>query len=183
MRIRFREEELARVLPAEGRYLARIEHIVVEPLIGLPEAIELALRIDEPLGLPGVIRDKMCIRGARPEHDRATDMRRLLDLLHAAELELRPDIEIELDVLLGMQVLVDVRRATAAAGYPFSRIVTYSSPARRAPVFRTQPISETVTRPVDVMTSGASVTGNGTKPPKPLPRNAMDQGRLTIPPS
>ena len=125
MRIVVTPEELAACLPRAGRYRVRIR--TVRPIPAeRPIEIELLLGVMAPPPLPTLIRDRFPIRDAPPES--LAGMHRLLQLLHLAGVPVVPDTPLDLRALLGLELLVDVRREPGPSGFPYARVVGYSKP-------------------------------------------------------
>jgi len=124
-------EELARVLPAAGRYRVRIAEVGGIPE-DVPEEIELLLRVLQPSGGPRVFRDRFRIRGHAWESLRG--MGRLLHLLSCAGVQVRPETPMDLRSLVGLELLVDIKREAGSAGFPYVAVVDYHRPARRFPM-------------------------------------------------
>lgn len=119
-------------MPPPTRYRATIETVTTERQGGAPALVHLALRVIEPRGLARWIYDSFPLRDRRlPHHVQLAAMRRFLALLHVAAVQIYPDVRIELDSLRGIELLVDVKMGTSPTGFPFSRIVAYSTPAKR----------------------------------------------------
>jgi hypothetical protein len=125
VRIVLTRQEIADCLPRAGRYLARIEAVSSIPP-ERPLEIDLLLRVIPPPPLPTVIHDRFRIRGDPRES--LAGMHCLLRLLHLAGVRVVPETPLDLDALLGLTVLVDVRREPGPAGFPFATVVGYDKP-------------------------------------------------------
>ena len=125
VRIVVTREELAACLPRAGRYRVRIRTVRAIPS-ERPVDIELLLAVMAPRPLPTLIRDRFPIRDAPPES--LAGMHRLLQLLHFAGVRVVPDTPLDLRALLGLELLVDVRREPGPSGFPYARVVGYSKP-------------------------------------------------------
>jgi hypothetical protein len=119
-------EELALLLPAAGRYRVRIEEARGIPE-ECPQEIELLLRGVGPRPCPAVIRDRFRIRGHAWES--LTGMARLLQLFGFAGVGVIPDTPMALGSLVGLELLVDIKRDAGSAGYPYVCVVGYHRPA------------------------------------------------------
>jgi hypothetical protein len=156
-------DEMALLLPAAGRYRVRIEEARGIPE-DWPQEIELLLRVVPPRPSPPVIRDRFRIRGHAWES--LTGMRRLLQMLSFAGVRVVPDTPMDLRVLLGLELLVDIKREPGAWGFPYVCVVGYHKPAAqfRTPCESRNAIRCTVSEPAREGTredgnrpSGASV--------------------------
>ncbi len=119
-------EEMARLLPVAGRYRVRIEAVTAIPE-DAPEEIDLLLRVVPAGAAPSVIRDRFRIRGDAWES--LTGMRRLLELLSFAGVRVIPDTPLDLRVLRGLELLVEIKRAPGPSGFPYVWVVGYHRPA------------------------------------------------------
>lgn len=127
MRIVVTREELAACLPRAGRYRVRIRSVTAIPA-ERPVDVELLLAVVAPPPLPTLISDRFPIRDSPPES--LAGMHRLLQLLHLAGVRIIPDAPLDLRVLLGLELLVDVRREPGPSGFPYARVIGYSKPWR-----------------------------------------------------
>lgn len=127
MRIVVTREELAACLPRAGRYRVRIQSVTPIPA-ERPVDIQLLLAVLDPTPLPTLIQDRFPIRDAPPES--LAGMHRLLQLLHLAGVRVLPDTPLDLRALLGLELLVDVRREPGPSGFPYARVVGYAKPWR-----------------------------------------------------
>jgi len=130
VRIVVTREELAACLPRSGRYRVRIRTVRAIPS-ERPVDIELLLAVMAPPPLPTLIRDRFPIRDTPPES--LAGMHRLLQLLHLAGVRVVPDTPLDLRALLGLELLVDVRREPGPSGFPYARVVGYSKPWNSRP--------------------------------------------------
>lgn len=127
MRIVVTREELAACLPRSGRYRVRIRSVTPIPA-ERPVDIELLLAVLDPPSLAAFIQDRFPIRDAPPES--LAGMHRLLQLLHLAGVRVLPDTPLDLRVLLGLELLADVRREPGPSGFPYARVIGYAKPWR-----------------------------------------------------
>ena len=125
MHIVVTRRELANCLPPAGRYRVRIQAVMPIPADG-PEEIELRMQVVPPPPLPTVLRDRFRIRGAPPGG--VDEMRRLLHLFHLAGVHVAADTRLDLDALLGLDLLADVRREPGPSGFPYAAVVGYAKP-------------------------------------------------------
>lgn len=119
--------ELATCLPRAGWYRVRIRSVTPIPS-PRPVHIELVLAAVPPPPLPTLIRDRFPIRDSLPES--LDGMHRLLQLLHIAGARIVPDIPLYLPALLGLELLVVVRRGPGPCGFPYAAVIGYAKPWR-----------------------------------------------------
>lgn len=170
MYVEVTREEMARLLPAAGRYRVRIEEARGIPE-DWPEEIELLLRVVPPRPCPREIRDRFRIRGHAWES--LTGMRRLLQLLSLAGERVLPDTPMELGALLGLELLIDVKREAGASGFPYVCVVGYHRPAAQLGVSSESrnAIRRTVSAP-----ARAGTRENGQRCPSAANRTEADRG-------
>lgn len=125
MHIVLTRQEIADCLPRAGRYLVRIQAVTPIPP-ERPREIDLLLNVIPPPPLPTVIRDRFRIRGDPRES--LAGMHRLLQLFHLAGARVVAETPLDLRALLGMELLVDVRREPGSAGFPYATVVGYDKP-------------------------------------------------------
>lgn len=128
MLIAFSEEELCRALPPPGRYRAVIDAVAVEPQGLHPRAVDLRMRVLRSALTPGfMLVDRFVLRG--PDRPPLAGIRRFLRLLQCVGLTVRADEPIELDNLIGVEVIVDVKAGVGEPGHPVSHIADYAAVA------------------------------------------------------
>lgn len=141
MRIAFSQAELQSALPPPGRYRATIEAFAHDDSGPRPRTVYLRLRVRASwISSELVLVDHFILRGR--ERPPLAGLRRLLRLFHALDRLVVADQAIELDDLIGLDVLVDVEAGVGAAGYPVSAITNYSAAFPRPPRSTPRPSSQ-----------------------------------------
>lgn len=129
--ISFTADEIGCVMPAPGRYLASVQSVQGLPQEVQPVRICIHLQILHPVSPQRLLLDVIPLRDPQTGPlERLAGTRRLLDLLALAGVEVQPDTPVDLGVIVGIHVLVDVGEPPGGAGYPSSTIVSYAAPAR-----------------------------------------------------
>lgn len=122
----FTEQELLCCLPPAGDYLARIAQVHAIPCTSYPQEVEIRFQVIEPESRPFTFWDRIRIRGngAHPVHG----LRRLLFLLHLAEVAVSPMRPVDLHRLIGTVLSVRIAPALGPAGFPYPLVVECGEP-------------------------------------------------------